>query len=75
MTKSTAACNCADLSSPSHPDPGKIHKPIDAGERHFSLSESKNLHISPSFIREHLAIGRACLQQSIAKNANHEIML
>jgi hypothetical protein len=35
----------------------------------FRSAESKTLQISPSFIREYVAIGRVCLQLSIAKRA------
>jgi hypothetical protein len=41
----------------------KIPKSIDVGEWHFSLSELKNASDSSSFIRQHLGIGRAPLQQ------------
>jgi hypothetical protein len=37
----------------------KIHKPIDAGERHFRSAESKKLQNSPDFRWEHLATNRA----------------
>jgi len=42
MAKSIAACDCGDRSPPRYLDPGKIPKPIDVGERLFSLSELKN---------------------------------
>jgi hypothetical protein len=58
-----------------HLNPGKIPKPIDVGEWHFSLSELKTLRISSSFIRQHVVIGRARPQQSIAKKTRHEIVL
>jgi hypothetical protein len=41
----------------------------------FSLSEIKKILISPSFTREHLAVGPTGLQQSIAKKDNIEIYL
>jgi hypothetical protein len=36
----------------------KIHKPIDAGERHFRSAESKKLLNSASFFREHSVMNR-----------------
>jgi hypothetical protein len=39
-----------DLSSPPHLDPGKIPKPIDVGERHFSFSELRN---ASDFVKFH----------------------
>jgi len=66
MTKSSAACNCADRSLPSHLT-WVIHKPIDVGAA-FSLSEIKK---ASDFAKFHPGastyIGRACLQQSITK--------
>jgi len=62
MTKSTAACSYADRSSPPHLDSGNTQTDR-RGEPHFSLSESKHLQISPSFIREHLSAGHACNSQ------------
>jgi hypothetical protein len=36
----------------------KIHKPTDAGERHFRSAESKKLQNSPGFSWEHLVMDR-----------------
>jgi hypothetical protein len=34
----------------------KIHKPINAGERHFRSAQSKKLQNSPGFFWEHLVM-------------------
>jgi hypothetical protein len=41
----------------------------------FRSANSKTLRISSSFIRQHVVIGGARLQQSIAKKTSHEIMV
>jgi hypothetical protein len=74
MANRSAAGDCTDLVVTFASRPGQIHKPIDVGEWHFPFSELKTLQISPSFIRQHVSIGWACLQQSTSKTANHEII-
>jgi hypothetical protein len=64
---------CADPSSPSHLDPGKIHKPIEAGERHFSHNELKNasdfakFHRAACIYRQGTPATVKCKKQLIVK--------
>jgi hypothetical protein len=53
----------------------KIPEQIDAGERHFRSAKSKKASIIAAFFAQHVAVGGACLQQAIAKNASDEILL
>src|SRR3979411_1272675 len=55
MTKSSAACNCADRSLPSHLT-WVIHKPIDVGAAFFAQRNQKGFRFRQVFIREHLPI-------------------
>ena len=57
-----------------HSDIRKIHKSANVDERHFSLGEIKKRPMSPSFVPQHVAVGRADLQQPNEKKNNREIM-
>jgi hypothetical protein len=69
--RSAAACKGG---ADRHPDIAKIHN--RGSPAHFILfSEIKNVRISQGFLSQHVAVGEADLQQTIAKKSNQEIML
>jgi hypothetical protein len=57
-----------------HLDIRKIHRSTDADEAVFSPSEIKSARRHPDFVRQHLAVGRANLQQPNEKKTYREIM-